>query len=93
MNSRPLPSSALLSVVEGRSCMSRLYAILGAIGAVFAALFAAFTMGGRSTANKRDAQDARASLDTYRKSTEAQDEASDLSDDAVNDWLRNRARK
>ena len=43
--------------------MTRLYAILGAIGAVVAAIFAAFTMGGRSAKHKRDAQDAKASLD------------------------------
>ena len=73
--------------------MTRLYAILGAIGAVFAAIFAAFTLGGRSTANKRDAQDAKASLDTYRKSTEAQDALEHSSDDDITRWLHDRIKR
>ena len=42
---------------------------------------------------KRDAQDARREADTYRKSTEAQDEASDLSDRAISERLRQRAER
>ena len=42
---------------------------------------------------QRVAQDARRNAETYRKSMDAQDEASELSDSAVSDWLRNRSKR
>lgn len=43
--------------------MTRLYAILGAIGATVAAVFAAFFMGGKNAKAKLDAKQSKASLD------------------------------
>ena len=71
--------------------MTTLWALLGGVGSVIAAIVIAFLTGGRSAKHKRDAQDARREADTYRKSREAQSDISDLSDDAVSDWLRNRS--
>ena len=70
-----------------------LYAILAALGGLVVTIAGAFFAGSRSANRKRSADQSKAALDTYRKSTEAQDNASDLSDDAISDWLRERSRK
>ena len=46
--------------------MTRLYAILGAIGALLASIAGAFALGGRSAKNARDAKDARAEANQRR---------------------------
>lgn len=73
--------------------MTRLYAILAAIGGVLASILGAFALGGRSAKNARDAKDARREVEAYRKAQEARDEMADKSDADVFDWLQRRSKK
>lgn len=73
--------------------MTTLWALLGGIGSVIAAIVIAFLTGGRSAKHKRDAQDARREADTFKRAKDAQDEMGSADDDYVSRWLRERARK
>ena len=73
--------------------MTTLWALLGGIGSVIAAIVVAFLTGGRSAKHKRDAQDARREAETYRNARNAQDEMGSADDDYLSRWLHERAKR
>lgn len=68
-----------------------LYAILGSVVSVIAAIVGAFVWGGKSANRKSEARQAEAKLDAYIKSRKSQDEVARMSDADILDRLRDRS--